>query len=201
MCKTHNSSGQRSPLAGGASFSITNRLLRFFWGITWLFLASWTPAAFHPWRRFLLCLFGASMGHRADVRGSSRVWLPSNLVMFDHALIGPRVNCYNQAMVKLGERALVSQGTQLCAGTHDVDDPEFRLVAKPISIGAFAWIAAEGFVGPGCTIGEGAVLGARGVAFGKLDPWTIYVGNPAKAVRKRKMSAENFNNYIHNSRS
>lgn len=125
------------------------------------------------------------MGQRSDVRGSSRVWLPSNLTMADHALIGPKVNCYNQAMIKLGEHALVSQGTYLCAGTHDVDDPQFTLVAKPISIGDFAWLAADAFVGPGCTIGEGAVLGARAVAFGRLDAWTIYIGNPAKAVRKR----------------
>ena len=177
--------GLRSPLNGGASFTFSNRVTRIVWQITWLLLASWTPIYLHPWRRFLLRLFGSSMGQRSDVRGSARVWLPSNLVMGDHSLIGPRVNCYNQGMIKLGDFVLVSQGAHLCAGTHDIDDPEFGLITKKIFLGDFSWVAADTFLGPGSSVSEGAVLGARGVAFGKLEPWTVYIGNPAKPVRKR----------------
>ena len=175
-----------SPQDGGPSFELRNRLVRLLWGVVWLLLASWTPAPLHPWRRALLRLFGARMGHRADVRGSSRVWLPSHLVMADHALIGPNVTCYNQAPITLGERALVSQGAHLCAGTHDIDRADFPLVAKPIVIGAHAWVAAEAFVGPGAVIGEGCVLGARAVAFGRLEAWSVYAGNPARRVRERR---------------
>lgn len=128
------------------------------------------------------------MGRRTDVRGSARVWLPSHLVMGDHSLIGPRVNCYNQAIIELGERVLVSQGSHLCAGTHDIDDPEFGLIAKKIFLDDFSWVAADAFLGPGSYLSEGAVLGARGVAFGKLEQWTVYVGSPAKPVRKRRQT-------------
>ena len=175
-----------SPQDGGPSFGLRNRLTRLAWSCVWLILASWTPAPCHPWRRALLRLFGARMGHRSDVRGSARVWLPSHLSMADHALIGPKVTVYNQARITLEERALVSQGAHLCAGSHNIDDPGFALVAKPIHIGAFAWLAAECFVGPGAQIGEGVVLGARAVAFGELVPWTVYAGNPAKAIRVRR---------------
>jgi len=34
-------------------------------------------------------------------------------------------------------------------------------------------------------VGEGAVLGARAVAFRNLDAWTVYIGNPATAKRQR----------------
>jgi len=30
------------------------------------------------------------------------------------------------------------------------------------------------------------VLGARAVAFRSLEPWSLYVGNPAKRLRARK---------------
>ncbi len=176
----------KSPQDGGPSFSMSNRVQRLVWNGVWFLLASWTPAPLHPWRRALLRLFGASMGRRADVRGSARVWLPSHLVMADHALIGPGVTCYNQAPISLGERALVSQGAHLCSGTHDVDDPNFPLVARSIRIGAKAWVAAEAFVGPGTSIGEGAVVGARAVVFGRLKPWTVYAGNPAQPLRARR---------------
>jgi putative colanic acid biosynthesis acetyltransferase WcaF len=107
--------------------------------------------------------------------------------MAPHALIAGRVNCYNMAMVTLGERALVSQGAYLCAGTHAIDDANFQLVAKPITLGANCWIATEAFVGPGVTVGDGAVLSARGVALANLEPWAVYVGNPAQFKRFRKL--------------
>jgi putative colanic acid biosynthesis acetyltransferase WcaF len=178
------------PKDGGPSFSVANRLTRLVWGIVWCLLFAWTPNVFHPWRRFLLRLFGAQMGHRAEVRGTARVWLPSNLIMEDGALIGPGVVCYNQGVITLGRKALVSQGVHLCAGTHDADHPDFPLIAKPIYIGAQAWVAADAFVGPGTVVGEGAVLGARGVAFGRLEPWTVYMGNPAKPFRRRSNLAQ-----------
>jgi putative colanic acid biosynthesis acetyltransferase WcaF len=59
------------------------------------------------------------------------------------------------------------------------------LIARPIKIEANAWIAAEAFVGPGVTVGEGAVLGARAVTFRDLASWTVYVGNPAREIRRR----------------
>lgn len=177
---------RRSPKDGGASFSKANRLLRVLWSLVWICLASWTPAPMHPWRRALLRMFGARMGHRSDVRGSARVWLPSHLSMDDHALIGPGVNCYNQAPISLGERALVSQGVHLCAGTHDIDHQDFPLLARPIQIGAHAWIAAEAFIGPGAVVEDGAVVGARAVLFGRAEAWSVYAGNPARLIRQRR---------------
>lgn len=175
-----------SPQDGGPSFGLRNRVVRLVWGVVWLTLASWTPRQLQPWRRALLQLFGARMGVKADVRGSARVWLPSHLVMADHAVIGPGVTCYNQAPIHIGTRALVSQGAHLCAGTHDIEHDHFQLVARPIRIGAYAWVAAEAFVGPGAVIGDGTVLGARAVAFGRLNEWCVYAGNPARCVRERR---------------
>jgi putative colanic acid biosynthesis acetyltransferase WcaF len=88
--------------------------------------------------------------------------------------------------VTIGAFAVISQGAQLCGGTHLVDSPDFQLVTRPIAVGAHAWIAADAFVGPGVRVGEGAVLGARAVAFRDLEPWTIYAGNPARPLRTRQ---------------
>ena len=67
-----------------------------------------------------------------------------------------------------------------------MDDPAFQLIAKPIKLEPHSWVAADAFVGPGVVVGEGAVLGARAVAFSDLEPWTLYVGNPAQKRRLRK---------------
>jgi putative colanic acid biosynthesis acetyltransferase WcaF len=178
-----------NPLKGGPSFSLANRLTRLAFGLTWLLLARWTPRQFNPWRMLLLRLFGARLGRGVTVYGSARIWLPAHLEMDDGATLGPGVECYCMAPIAIGAGAIVSQRAHLCAGTHDHRDPHFQLIARPIRIGAQAWIATEAFVGPGVTIGEGAVLGARGCAFGELKPWTVYSGNPAVSVGARAIRA------------
>lgn len=175
-------SGSRT---GGPSFSLRHRMVRAMWSVVWTLLAAWTPAPLHRWRALLLRLFGAQLAANARVHGSARIWYPPNLIVEENALIGPRVICYAMAPIRICRNAVVSQGAHLCAGSHAVDDPHFQLEAHPITIGINAWVAAEAFVGPGVTLGEGAVLGARSVAFRDLPAWTIYVGNPARLLRER----------------
>jgi putative colanic acid biosynthesis acetyltransferase WcaF len=172
-------------LKGGPSFSLSNRVYRTVWRLTWFFLARWTPPPFRAWRRLLLRLFGASMGRGSDVRSGARVWSPRNLVMNEYASLGDGVNCYNMARIELGRFVVISQRTHLCTGTHEIDEPTMQLYAQPIRIGDHAWVAAEAYVGPGVTIGDGAVLGARGVTARDLEPWSVYVGNPAEKIRSR----------------
>lgn len=175
------------PLEGGPSFSLGNRMLRVVWGLTWLAACRFTPPPLHRWRRLVLMLFGAKVGKGARIHGSVRIWLPANLELGDNALIGPGANIYNQATIRIGDHAVVSQDSTLCASTHDVADSDFQLVLRPIAIGSRCWVAAEAFVGPGVTMKEGAVLGARGALFGDAEAWTIYRGNPAAPVKARTM--------------
>jgi putative colanic acid biosynthesis acetyltransferase WcaF len=88
-------------------------------------------------------------------------------------------------MITIGDEVVISQGAHICASSHDVRDRRFQLILRPISIGNNAWIAAEAFVGPGVTVGDGAVLGARAVAMRNLESWMIYSGNPATALKNR----------------
>lgn len=173
-------------LHGGPCFSLSNRIFRAVWIVTWGLLASWTPPPLYAWRRMLLRLFGAKIGRGARIYGSARIWYPPNLEMGDYAILGWKVNCYCQGRIVLDEYANVAQYAHLVSGTHDIDDPSFQLFTREIHIGRHAWIASDAFVGPGVRVGEGAVLGARAVAFKNLDPWMVYAGNPAQPVRARR---------------
>lgn len=175
-----------TPMQGGATFTFKHRLQRLCWQSAWLVLASWTPSPLWRWRSMILRLFGASMHKTAIVRSSARIWWPANLTMDAHSSLGPGSICYNVAPVTLAPFAIVSQGAHLCTAGHNIDQHDFPLTAAPIHIGACAWIAAEAFVGPGVSMAEGAVLGARGVSFRDMEPWIVYAGNPAKAVRQRR---------------
>lgn len=179
------------PLHGGPSFPLGNRIERALFRVTWATLAWLVPPPFGwGWRRMLLRMFGASIAGTARVYPSARIWLPRNLAMAEWAALGPGVQCYNMAAISLGEGAIVSQRAFLCGGDHDILDPSHQLVVRPIRIGAEAWIAAEAFVGPGVTVGERAVLGARGCATCDLPPGTIWAGNPARQLGTRNGSVE-----------
>lgn len=173
-------------MEGGGTFTVSHRLTRMVWDAVWTLLAVWNPRQWNAWRRFLLRLFGAKIDPTARIHPGVRVWYPPNLTMHAQSTLGPKVICYSMAPITLEAYALASQGAHLCAGTHDIDDPHFSLVASPITLKARSWVAAEAFVGPGVTIGEGAVLGARAVTVKDLAPWGVYVGNPAKFLRERK---------------
>lgn len=176
---------------GGATFPLSNRLYRLAFSIAWSLLAAWTPPPLRGWRRCLLRLFGANLAPTANVYGSARIWSPANLVMEDYATIGPRAIIYSMAPVRIGAYTIISQGAHLCAGTHGIEDATFQLQTRPIMIGTRCWIAAEAFVGPGVTIADGAVLGARGCAMRDLSPWTVYSGNPATLLKERRIRFDN----------
>ncbi len=174
---------------GGPSFTLGNRLLRVVWQACWLVLCRWTPPPLHGWRALMLRLFGASLGRGCRVHASVRIWLPSTLTLGDNVLIGPGARIYNQGRIAIGNDSVVSQGAFLCASTHDLSDPDFQLQLRPITVGRRCWVAAEGFVGPGVTMGDGAALAARGALFEDADSWTVYRGNPATAIKPRALRA------------
>lgn len=172
-------------------FPLRHRLFRAVWIVCWTLLAAWTPPPLHGWRCGMLRLFGAKVGHGVRVYGSAKIWYPPYLTLDDGAVIGWRTVIYCQAPIHLGRNAIVSQYAHLIAATHDVDAPDFPLVARPIEIGADAWVAARAMVGPGVALGIGSVLGAGGVAFSDIPDGAIHIGNPARFLRMRQSGAKN----------
>jgi putative colanic acid biosynthesis acetyltransferase WcaF len=139
----------------------------------------------HAWRRTLLRAFGARVGRSVHVYPGARIWAPWNLELGDECGVADGAILYSQGMIRLGAQSVVSQGAHLCAGTHDYEKPGFPLVTKPISVGAKSWLAAECFVHPGVTIGEGAVIGARSVVTKDMPPWTVCAGHPCRPLKPR----------------
>lgn len=52
-------------------------------------------------------------------------------------------------------------------------------------IGNDVWIGYESLIMPGVHLGNGAIIAARSVVVSDVPAYTIYGGNPAKAIRER----------------
>lgn len=110
--------------------------------------------------------------------------------MKEGSCLGDHVDCYCVDRVTLEPYATVSQYSFLCTASHDYSRPKRPVVTAPIRIGRRAWIAADAFIGPGVTIGEEAVVGARASVFRDVDSWTVVGGNPARVIRKYEYEEE-----------
>lgn len=177
--------GQSSDAYSGPSFSLANRVARVLWGIVWLLFFRSSPRPFHGWRSFLLRVFGARLGRGCHVYPGAVIWAPWNLICGDQVGVADGAILYNQAPIIIGHRAVISQGTHLCTGSHDYEKVGFPLYAKSIRIGKGAWVAAECFVHPGIRIGEGTIVGARSVVTRDLPAWTICAGHPCTPRKSR----------------
>jgi putative colanic acid biosynthesis acetyltransferase WcaF len=169
----------------GPSFPLSNRLRRVIWNFVWLFLFRTSPRPLHGWRRFLLRLFGANVGRGAHIYPAAVIWAPWNLQIGEQCGVANGAILYSQAKITLGVRSVISQGVHLCTGTHDFSVRGMPLVTRPIVVEAEVWLAAECFVLPGVTIGEGAVVGARSVVTRDLPSWMVCAGHPCRPIKPR----------------
>lgn len=168
------------------NLSMGNRVARSVWHVTWLLLFRPTPRLLHPWRCLLLKLFGAKLGKRVHPYPSARIWAPWNLEMGDDACLSEEVDCYCVDKITIGRNSTVSQYSFLCGASHDYEDRSMPMVSAPITIGERVWIAADVFVAPGVTIGDGAMVTARSSVFSDLPEWMVARGNPAVPYKARK---------------
>lgn len=171
------------------SLPLRNRAARALWNGVCALLFRPSPRPAHAWRALLLRAFGARLGPHCHVYPRAVIWAPWNLSCADAVGIADGAVIYNPAPVTLGSHAVVSQQAYLCGATHDIDDPAFPMVSRPIHIGARAWVAARATVCCGLTVGEGAVLALGAVATKDLAPWTVYGGVPARPLRARRRPA------------
>ena len=68
------------------------------------------------------------------------------------------------------------------AGKHIKGHPHTK---GDVVVGNDVWIGMEAMIMSGVTIGDGAVIGARAVVTKDVPPYTVVVGSPAVAIKKR----------------
>ncbi|HZZ42809.1 MAG TPA: hypothetical protein VFE58_07715 [Tepidisphaeraceae bacterium] len=164
---------------------LRRRIMRVAWVAVDMTLFRYSFHTWNGWRTKVLRTFGAEIAPGCTIRRTARIYYPWNLKLGVISCLGDRCEIYNLGMVTIGDRVSISQEAYVCAGTHDYMDRSMPLVTKPITIKDDAWVCARAFVGPGVTVGTGAIVGAASVAMRDVADWTIVAGNPAVFVKNR----------------
>lgn len=89
----------------------------------------------------------------------------------------------------------LSGGVRLYTGNEDysgqcmtnsaVPAPYRQPIRSFVHIRKHAIVGANSVILPGVTIGEGAVVGANSLVKHSCEPWTVYVGSPARPLKTR----------------
>lgn len=119
------------------------------------------------------------------LRSTVRVTYPWKLTIGSNVWVGDNCVLYNLGQITLGSNVALGHSVYLCTGSHDYTSLDFPIEAFPIHVEDEVWLANDVFVGPGVTVGRGAVVGARSTALRDLPSGMICYGSPAKPARPR----------------
>ena len=69
-------------------------------------------------------------------------------------------------------------------------------IIKPVIMKRFSNVGTNAIILPGSILEEGVMIAAGSLFYGRSEPWTVYKGNPAIAVRKidSRKAMSNFEN-------
>ena len=166
-----------------------NFFVRAMWFLTnAIFIRGyWNPSS--GLRRFLLKLYGAKIGKGVVIKPGVNIKFPWYLEVGDQSWIGENVWIDNLVPVRIGSNCCLSQGSMLLTGNHNYKLTHFPAFFGEIILEDGAWVGAKAMVAPGVTLKSHSVLSIMSVATHDLEPYTIYSGHPAQAIRKREIEA------------
>lgn len=139
----------------------------------------------------------ASIGNHVAI--DTGFYATTRVEIEDHVHIAPYVNVIGgeTGLLKMGNFTNIAVGGKIICGSDEflgeglISTPgipeEFRdnLKIQPIIFEDFANVGANVVILPGITLGEGSVVGACSLLTNDTEPWTIYIGTPAKPIKVR----------------
>jgi maltose O-acetyltransferase len=133
-----------------------------------------------------------------DVRleSSCHIFVPQELEIGDNTSISSSTTIYATFGVKIGKNCLISSNCgissynhiQLSLNRHYQKSEDGRF-SKPVIIRDNVWIGMNCCVLPGVKIGENSIIGSGSVVTKNVPPNELWVGNPARLLRKLDFNA------------
>lgn len=123
----------------------------------------------------------------------------TQLEIGDYVHISPHVSVIGGKKTGLyvEDFCFISAGAKLICGSETFEGngligpvipDEFKedQILEPIRLARFSGVCANSTVMPGVTLAEGSILGANSFLKQNTEPWTVYVGSPARPIKMRK---------------
>ncbi|MFO0959387.1 MAG: sugar O-acetyltransferase [Isosphaeraceae bacterium] len=136
-------------------------------------------------RRILDELMG-KVGDRVTIEPPFYCDYGANLILSDDVYFNTGCVVLDCGTVEIGPGAKLGPGVQIATAFHPTD-PDLRRtgveMARPIRIGANAWIGAGAILCPGVEIGDDTTVGAGSVVTRSLPAGVVAAGTPCRVIR------------------
>lgn len=146
---------------------------------------------------FYKYLYGMKIGKNTHLQMGLRVYAPWKIKIGSNCSIGHDSFLDGRRGIDIGNNVDIAGRVQIITLGHDVDDPEYKTLGAAVHIENHASIFTGASILPGRVVAEGSVIALGAVVTKNTEPWTVYAGNPAKKIRKRKI---NNLSYLHDYR-
>jgi acetyltransferase-like isoleucine patch superfamily enzyme len=141
----------------------------------------------HHVRRLFYRLSGVNIGRGSAIHMGTRFYKPSNISIGADSIIGEDSILDGRAKIKIGDHTDLATGVMIYNSWHDIEDPGFGPVSKPVEIGDYVFIGPRVIILPGVKIGNGAVVAAGSVVTKDVGEREVVGGVPAKIIKERSL--------------
>ncbi len=131
------------------------------------------------------------IGDRTSVcTGVQLITEGGNITIGSYCTINPYCMLYGNGGLTIGNNVRIATHTVIVAGNHifssrDLPICEQGISTKGIKIDDDVWIGCNCSILDGVHIKKGCVIGAGSVVTRSTEEYGVYVGNPAKLIKKR----------------
>ena len=161
--------------------------LKTIWYCINLFIFKSYLFPFYSFKVWLLRLFGAKIGIGLIIKPNVNIKYPWLLEVGNNVWIGESAWIDNLVKVSLGNNVCISQGAIILTGNHNYSLQSFDLMVGKVTLEDGVWIGAKSVVCPGVMCCSHSVLTAGSVTSKKLEPYSVYTGNPATKSHNRNI--------------
>jgi acetyltransferase-like isoleucine patch superfamily enzyme len=130
-------------------------------------------------------------GKNVVIYQSCSIIMPGNMEIGDDSSIAPHTTIFAAFGVRIGKNCLISSNCGISSYNHiqnslnrAEDKAQDQHYSKPVIIGDNVWIGMNSCILPGVNIGDNAIIGAGSVVTKNVPANEIWVGNPAKFIKK-----------------
>lgn len=147
--------------------------------------SGWCPI--WSWRKLIYQAAGLKIGRKSKIHVFCRFFEPKNIEIGEGSVIGEGGFLDGRAKLTIGNHTDIASQVLIYNSKHDVNDPGFKAVERPVEIGNYVFIGPRAIIMPGVKIGRGAVIAAGAIVTKNVPEGEIFAGIPARKIGQRKL--------------
>ena len=146
----------------------------------------------HLFRNLIYRLSGIKLGKNSVIHTGAKFYDFKNIFIGEGTIVGNNVFIDGRDKVTIGSHTDIASEVLIYNSEHDLNDPFFKAIIEPVSIGSYCFIGPRVIIMPGVSIGDGAVVAGGAVVTKDVANNTIVGGVPAKPIGNRKLTEHHY---------